>query len=117
MNKLNFTPEQRQEHLRLAAIARIRKKEEGKDLRQDWADENFFRESASKIGFRLANAYISSKEVKYARKLLRFIGKDVQWWLEATGYSKLNDFYECNPLTPCWVMQGIIIETYLGEKL
>jgi len=66
-------------------------------------------------GFRLAPSYISSKEVKYARKLLRSIGKDVQWWLEATGYSKLNDFYELNPLIPCWIMQGIIIETYLGE--
>lgn len=115
MNNLNFTPEQRQEYTRLAQEARIHKKQEGKHLKQGWADENFFRECASKIGFRLAPSYISSKEVKYAKKVLKAIDRDIDWWYNATGYSKLTDFYESNPLTPAFVMQGIMIETYLDE--
>ena len=83
----NMTPEQRLEIQEKARLSREKKKEAGKHLRQDFADESVFRENASKIGLRLAPSYIAATEQKYLRRLLKHIDKDMDWWRECNRYT------------------------------
>ena len=109
----NITPEQRLEMQEKARIAREQKKEDGKHLRQDFADEAVFRENASKIKFRLAPSYIPATEQKYLRRLLKHIDKDMNWWRECNGYKSVERWCKDNPNMPAYYLQSLTIEDYL----
>lgn len=111
----NITPEQRLEMQEKARLSREKKKEAGKHLRQDFADESIFRENASKIGFRLASSYIAASEQKYLRRLLKHLDKDMGWWRECNGYKNVEQWCKDNPNMPAYYLQALSIEDYLEE--
>lgn len=57
----NITPEQRAEMMEKAKLSKLAKKEAGKDLKQDFMDENHFRALASRYGIRLPASYINKQ--------------------------------------------------------
>lgn len=111
----NLSKEERLTNLEKARISRKKKKEAGKNLRQDFADESVFRENASKIGFRLASSYIPASEQKYLRRLLKQLGKDMDWWRECNGYKNVEQWCKDNPNMPAYYLQALTIEDYLEE--
>lgn len=112
----NMTSEQRLEMREKARLSLEQKKEDGKHLRQDFADEAVFRENASKIKFRLASAYIPASEQKYLRRLLKHINKDMNWWRECNGYKSVEQWCKDNTNMPAYYLQSLTIEDYLEEK-
>lgn len=116
-NRLNdFTPEERAANLLKAREAREAKKEANEHLRNDFLDEKHWRELASRAGFRLPATYVPSSEVKYIKRLLKHLGRDVEWWLERTGYRKLQEFSEMNPDWPMVACLGLILEDHFDEN-
>ncbi|MCY1436456.1 hypothetical protein D9M71_525820 [compost metagenome] len=113
----NITSEQRQEYLVLAKESKEKKKLAGAHLRKEFLDEPRWREMASEIGFRLAPSYALPSDVKYIRRLLNKIGKDLTWFSEQTGFTKLSDFAKVNPTWPCYTYQGLLLEAYFSEKV
>lgn len=111
----NLSKEERLANLEKARISREKKKEAGKHLRQDFADESVFRENASNIGFRLASSYIPASEQKYLRRLLKHLDKDMDWWRESNGYKNVEQWCKDNPNMPAYYLQALTIEDYLEE--
>lgn len=99
-----------------AKETREAKKKAGEHLQQDFGtDEKIWRELASAVGFRLAAKHIPCSEVKYAKRLLKHLGKDIVWWQEINGLTRLSDFAKYNPDWPAYSLQGLILEDYFEE--
>lgn len=103
------------ESLRIKAQETINsKKEIAKSFKQDWSDENVWREMASKLGFRLAPFYAHSSERKYLNRILKVVNRDYDWWKDNFDTS-LNEWCRKNENVPAWVMQGLVMECYFSE--
>lgn len=92
-----------------------RKKDEAKNLRQEWSDSELWRTLASKAGIRLAPYYAKASERKYLNRVLKAIDRDYDWWKENFADS-LKVWDESNPNTPAWVLQGMVLEAHFHEK-
>lgn len=114
-NKLGeMTPEQRLSLLEKARVARLKKQEEGKNLRQDWLDASLWAHLRSVVGLRSPPAYIPCSELKYIRRTLKALGKDTEWYYD--NFSKpLGKFAEDNPDAPAYVLQGLMLEAAYPE--
>ncbi len=84
------------------------------NLKNDWMDEPYFRELASEQGFRLAQWWKPCSELKYMRRVLKHIVKDIKWW-EDHNACTLKQFAEMNSRMPAWVAQSIILESFINE--
>lgn len=111
MNYLaNQTEEQRAENLVKAQQARIEKKAAGEHLKQDFADENHWRDLASKYGVRLPASYLPCSETKHVKRALRTIGASQAEFLEYHDEKNLKVFALDNPDWPAWAAVGVMLE-------
>lgn len=112
MAKANFNEmpqEMREEILLKARASKTKKMEEGKSLRQDWADAPLWSHLRSSLGMRSPPSYIPCSELKYVRRTLKALGKDTEWYYD--NFSKpLTKFAEDNPNVPAYVLQGLMLE-------
>jgi hypothetical protein len=111
----DITPEQRAQMQEKARIARDKKKEAGKNLRQDFSDEKFWRQTASDLGFRLPMSYVPASETKHLKRAMKKLGVDPKEWLEAEGFSRLTTFGNENPDWPAWAHVGLLLEWYVNK--
>lgn len=111
----DFTPEERAAMLEVARKSKEDKKAAGQFLKKDFLDEQHWRKLASSVGFRLAAGYISCSETKYAKRLLKHLGRDSKWFTDLCGFRKMEEFYQNNPSWPAYAMQGIILEAHFEE--
>lgn len=112
----NVTVEQRQEWLAKAHEARKVKKQAGAHLIQDHGDdETVWRSLASSVGFRMPALHIPASELKYVRKLLKKIDRDMDWCKTVFGYSNMARFYKDNPAWSIVALCGLILEDWNEE--
>lgn len=119
MNKdylTNLTPEQRLEMREKAKASKDAKRLFAQEnLKSEWADENHWRELASRIGFRLPASYIPCSEVKHLKRLLKVCNIDPKHWSEIEGFKTLKGFSSLNPEMPSFVRCGLVLEYYFDN--
>lgn len=111
-----LTPEQRAEMQDKAKLTREAKKLAGESLKQDYSDENHWRELASKIGFRMPASYIPCSDTKHLKRLLKLCKIDPKQWAEIEGYSSLKQFVIDNPEMPSYARCGLVLEYYFEKE-
>lgn len=111
-----LTPEQRVVMQEKAKASREAKKLAGESLKSVWADENYWRELASRIGFRMPTSYIPCSETKHLKRLLKLCKIDPKQWAEIEGYSSLKGFAIDNPEIPAYTRCGLVLEHYFDEE-
>lgn len=90
---------------------RIADREYAKEnLITEYKDEQFWRDSASKVGLRLPCWWIPSSETKYIRRACKKLGVDVNSFVESTGFSNLNQLVKANSKWSAVGMVGLCIE-------
>jgi len=101
-----MTPEQREE------VQRKRKElveyYKSLDLKQDFMDENYWRELSRGIGVRLPLSYYPGDK-KHVRKFLRKLGYSQKEFEDKTG-GKLDELIDNNPRWPSYALCGICME-------
>ena len=101
-----MTPEQRE------AAQRKRKEQadyyKSLDTRQEFADENYWRELATKHKVKLPIYYYPA-DIKRVRKFLRKLGYGQAEFEEITG-GKLQQLIDNNPKWPSWAICGVCME-------
>lgn len=110
-----ITPEQRAGMQEKAKLTREAKKLAGESLKQDYADENHWRELASRIGFRLPARYIPCSELKHLKRLLKLLQIDPKHWAEIEGCKTLKAFSVLNPEMPSYARCGLVLEYYFED--
>lgn len=113
MNNLpSLTDEQRQEHLAKAKLAKeVKKAYAEANLKLDWQDENYWRETCQQLGVRLPQRYdVGTRGIK---KIAKKLGVDVNEFVESTGFSTLKQFEAANPTWPAFALAGIFVEWYV----
>lgn len=113
-NLQEISPEQRQEMIEKARIAREAKQEAGKNLKQDWLDAPLWSYLRSEVGLRSPPSYIPCSETKYIKRTLKAIGKDNEWYYENFS-SPMTKFAKDNPNVPAYVLQGLMLEAAYPE--
>lgn len=111
MNYLsNLTEEQRAENIAKAQAARIEKRAAGASLKNDFKDENHWRELASKYGIRLPASYLPCSETKHVKRALKALGAEQSEYLEYNDEKSLRVFAENNPDWPAYAAVGVMLE-------
>lgn len=110
MSNLNFIPmtEQQREEVRLKRIADQEYAKE--NLITDYKDEQFWRDSASKVGLRLPGWWIPASETKYIRRACKKLSIDINDFIASTGFSNLNQLVKANSKWSAVGMVGLCIE-------
>jgi hypothetical protein len=98
--------------LRKAAIEK--KKFEGKDLKQDWADEQVWLRMFAYFGFQKPLYYLCPT-ASNCRKYLKKLGLEVSSYKEWTQVETMSEFQKLNPKCPLWAWVGQICEQRLIE--
>lgn len=80
------------------------------NLKTEYVDENYWRETASKYGLRLPGWWIPSSEVKYIRRACKKLDIEVSDFIASTGFSNLNQLAENNPRFTALAMVGLVVE-------
>lgn len=115
-HRLDFTPEQREENMRKAALARQQQRDYAeKHLQLVYEDENYWRKLASQAGYRLPNKYkkFNTRDLK---RCLKAIGRDVDWLKDQWGVTKLTDIHKMNPTWTILAICGVIMEDSLTDN-
>ena len=113
----DLTPEERKINLEKARLAMAEKKAWAEqNLRQEYADEPYWRKLASKHGVAMPPWY-QPANAQQVRKCLRKLGKDINWFKDFTGLTKAEDWFKLNKNMPAWAFMGICLEhvEYCGE--
>lgn len=76
----------------------------------EYADQNYWAETASKYGLRLPGWWIPSSEVKYIRRACKKLNIDVSDFLSSTAFSNLNQLAENNSTWTALSMVGLTLE-------
>lgn len=114
LNKI--TEEQRKEFRDKAAeTLRLKSLWAEENLKQDYADESYWRELASKYKVTMPRWYISAQETKYVSRLFRTVGVPLQGYLDSTN-TGLKEFAELNLNMPAWASVGLALEYIEGVK-
>ena len=106
----NLTPEQQAEMRQKAADSRIAKKLAGANLKNDFKDEQHWRDLASEFGFRMPSSHTPCSETKQLKKALKLCNIETKVWAEIEGYSTLKGFSEDNPTFPAYARIGLLFE-------
>lgn len=85
------------------------------NLKQDYADETYWRELASKYKVVMPRWYEPASETKYITRVFRATGIALQDYTEAIN-TGLKEFAELNPNMPAWVSVGLALEFIEGVK-
>ena len=84
------------------------------NLTLSYADEPYWRETASSLGVRLPQRYdVGPKGVK---KVAKALNVDIKDYVASTGFASLKDLCEANPKWTSLALTGLLIEWYVGEK-
>lgn len=111
-----LTKEQRENALLLRKQVKEEKEKYAREfLKTEYMDMSHWESLASGKGFRLALWYLPCSELKYARKLMRYLGVDSRWWKDHNGCS-LEAWARMNPTWTARAMQGIILESFENEE-
>ena len=111
----NITKEDRALMLEKAKAKREEKKKAGESLRQNYADENYHRNLARDVGFRMPASYISNQEVKYLKRLMKHLGIDIKEYLEDAGVKTLKQLVDMNPENTAVEELGTALEWYFDK--
>lgn len=115
MNKLDFTPEQRQEYREKARAYKELKKEQAVNLKQDWMDKNHWTQLASSFGVRLPVYYQGPEQAsKYLRRMCKQLNVNLDTYIESTGCRSLKELVSLNPNYPAYAFVGMFLE-YINE--
>lgn len=116
MTLANATQEQRKAWLDKSVESRRLKKLAGENLIQDWGDDgNEWSRLASLAKFRLPPSHLPSSELKYVRKLLKKIDRDMDWCKTVFGYTSMMQFSKDNPKWNIVALCGLILEDWNDE--
>ena len=107
-----LTPDQRQEAVEKAKLAREQKKLDCSHIRTEYADLPHWRELASKYGIRLPTAHFPATDVKYVKRAARKVDIDIKDYAESTGCKTLKEFAELNESWSSQAMVGLFLEWY-----
>jgi hypothetical protein len=88
--------------------------EAGKNLKQDWADAEHWRELARHRGYRLPHWYLPMAP-KGMEQVLRSLGLDREFYRYNFGLKTYRDLIDRNPNTPLWVFAGWCLEIETDE--
>lgn len=80
------------------------------NLKTEYMDENYWRDTASKVGLRLPGWWIPSSEVKYIRRACKKLNIDINDFTDSTGFSNLNQLVANNPTFTALAMVGLVLE-------
>lgn len=107
-----MTKEEREEAQKQARETRLAKIEWAKEnLRNDYKDEPYWRELASKHGVRLPQSHLPATETKHIKRLFRSTGWDIAEWLkESTGCTTIKQLTDLNPDAPAYAVVGWALE-------
>lgn len=114
-HRLDFTPEQREENIRKAALARQQQRDYAeKHLQLEYEDEPYWRKLASQVGYRLPTKYkqFNTRDLK---RCLKAVGKDTDWCKDQWGVTKLTDIGKMNPTWTMVAICGICLEDSLTD--
>jgi hypothetical protein len=81
----------------------------GRELRQEWADSEHWRQLAKRRGYRLPHWYLPMTP-RGIEVVLRGLGLDRQFFREAFGLKTYKDLIRHNPRVPLWVFAGWCLE-------
>lgn len=85
------------------------------NLSLDYADEKYWRETASSLGVRLPQRYdVGPKGIK---KVAKGLGVDVKDFVNSTGFASLKDLCQANSTWTSLALSGLLLEWYIGEKV
>lgn len=108
-----LTPEQRQEMLEKARIAREEYRErmllQAHLLKNDFKDKPYWRKLASKHGVRMPPDYIPGSEARYLRRAMKRSGVSPDTVREAFG-GDVKFLARTNPTWPAYALIGLILE-------
>ena len=108
----NITTEQRQEMIQKSKEKRAQKKAWAEaNLKLDWADEQHWRELASKYGYRMPNKYEKASS-KFVNRFLRNFNLTKEWYKDHTGYLNGNEEARKNPTMNSVQQVGLLLECY-----
>lgn len=116
--KSNFpvmTQEDREAMLELAREAMSKKVELSKAWKHDWKDQGLWSFLRQKAKLRACPSYIHCSEVKYIKRALKVVGKDLDWYKEHFFEGPLSTFSKKNPNVPMYALQGLILEAAYPE--
>jgi hypothetical protein len=83
--------------------------EAGSYLKQDWLDQDHWRDLAAARGYRLPHWYLplSSSGIE---SVLRDLGQGKKWFIESFGDLTYKQFASMNPKMPLWAFAGQCLE-------
>lgn len=90
-------------------------RDEGKHLRQEWADAEHWRELARHRGYRLPHWYLPMTP-KAMQQVLGNLGLDRQFFREAFGLKTYQQLIDRNPNTPLWAFAGWCLELLIKQE-
>lgn len=114
---MTLTPEQREEVRSKALAARREKVEASKSWKHDWKDAPLWKHLCKEAGMKSTPSFIHCSELKYVKRVLKVIGKDIWWWKEhfyETG--GLITFSKQNPNVPMYALQGLMLEAFYSTE-
>lgn len=80
----------------------------------DYADEKYWRETASSLGVRLPSIYeVGPKSV---RKMAKKLKVDINDFVSSTGFTSLKDLCDANPKWNSFAICGLLIEWIIENK-
>ena len=107
-----MSKEEREVAQKLAKETRLAKIEWAKEnLRNDYKDEPYWRELASKHKVRLPQSHLPATETKHIKRLFRSTGMDIAEWLnDVTGCTTIKHLTDRNPDAPAYAVVGWALE-------
>ena len=90
-------------------------RDKGKQLRQEWADAEHWRELARHRGYRLPHWYLPMTP-KAMQQVLGSLGLDRQFFREAFGLKTYQQLIDLNPSAPLWAFAGWCLELLIKQE-
>lgn len=86
------------------------------NLRDDFADETFWRSLSSEKGIRMPQRHVPGSELKYLKRTCKKLNIEISSFLESTGFSTLKQLAEVNKTWPSWSLVGLILEYHHDHR-
>ena len=102
-----MTDEQRQLVKEKREAAQLWAKE---NLKDDFADESFWRSLGSDKGIRMPQRHVPGSEIKHLKRACKKLNIEVSAFLESTGFANLKQLAAVNKTWPSWALVGLILE-------
>lgn len=80
------------------------------NLRDDFADESFWRSLSSDRGIRMPQRHVPGSDIKHLKRACKKLNIEVSDFLESTGFTNLKQLASANKTWPSWALVGLILE-------